>query len=72
MRNRDIEFSRLMLANIRKEARAAKVKIPKKMTALKSGCGDWWLVEAQGGFRCEVCAHNAYHARYQAISKLIK
>lgn len=69
--NQDIQFCRLMLQTLRTEAKAKGVNIPKRMTALKSGCGDWYLVEARGGFRQEVCAHNAYNARCKVIEKMI-
>lgn len=69
--NKDIQFSRLMLRQLRAEAKSKRVKLPAGMTALKSGCGDWYLVEARGGFREEVCAHNAFDAKCKVIDRLI-
>jgi hypothetical protein len=69
--SRDIMFCQIMLRTLRFEAKAKGVKLPKHMTALKSGVGNWYLVEASGGFRQEVCAANAYDARCKAIEKLI-
>jgi hypothetical protein len=69
--NVDVEFSRTELRVLRDEAKATGTKIPKGMTALKVGMGDWYLVEGRGGFRLEVCAHNAYDAKCEAIKSLL-
>ena len=68
--NINIEFSREALRQVRVEAKKAGVRIPKRLTALKSSVGDWWLVEGDG-FRKEICADNAYEAREKAIAGLI-
>jgi hypothetical protein len=59
-----------MLRTLRAEAKARGIQLPKRMTALRA-CSDWYLVEAKGGFRMEVCADNAFDARCKAIAKLI-
>jgi hypothetical protein len=69
--NINIAFCCLSLREIRKEAKLAGVRIPKNLTALKSGVGSWYLVEGDGGFREEVCADNAYDAKQKVIAGLI-
>lgn len=69
----NVIFCQQMLRGIRQEAAAVKVKIPKRLTAMRvsSGSGNWWLVEGEG-FRQEVTAHNAYDAKYQVITKILE
>lgn len=71
MIDKNIQFSQLMLRTIRAEAKKEKVKIPKKLTALRSSFTNFFLVEGDG-FRKEVEADNAYDAKYKIISKVIR
>jgi len=66
----NIQFSQLLLRGVREEARKARIKLPKRLTALRSGVGNFWLVEADG-FRKEVNASNAYEAKVRAIESIL-
>ena len=74
----DVMICRIMLRDARSEARAKKVAIPKRLTALRADCptnsyrkeGGWYLVEGDG-FSKEIDAANAYDAKAKAIRGLI-
>ena len=71
MRDINIQFCQLQLREAREEARRLGVKIPNRLTALRSSVRGWFLVEGDG-FQKEVTAHNAYDAKYKVISNLIE
>lgn len=69
--NDNIAFSQVQLRHIRREAKKCGIELPKRLTALRSGIRGWFLVEGNGGFRKEVCADNAYDAKYKIITALV-
>ena len=77
MSEADVMICRAELAEARHEAKRCRIKLPRKMTAIRSGVGraggeGWWLVESRDGFRKEIWAFNAFQARAKAIMRYLE
>lgn len=66
----DHTFCRLMLSAAREEATAGKVKLPVRLTAMRSD-EKQFFVESRDGFREYVKADCAWHAKALVITGLI-
>lgn len=70
--NENIVFCQSLLRRARDEAHKLGIKLPTGLTALRCvSSKNWWLVESRDGYRKEICADNAYEARYKAIAELV-
>lgn len=65
------DFCRVLLAEVRKEAKEANVELPVKMVALSSG-KDHYFVQGTGEPGAYVSGCCAYSAKAQRISDLIE
>jgi hypothetical protein len=63
----DSMFAATQLRDLRREANAKNIRLPKNLTAIKSGTGSWYLVEGDNGFSREVSACSALDARVKAL-----
>jgi len=64
------DFCRILLRNARKEAKEQSVAIPKGITALSDGNGQWFM-EADGVTGVYVSADCGYEARAKYIHQII-
>jgi hypothetical protein len=76
MTEADTFITRASLAVARSEAQRLKIKLPRKLTAIRAGHSKpggegWFLVESRDGFRKEIWAFNAFDARAKAIEGII-
>ena len=66
----DTRFACVEIKLLRAEAKRHGIKLPKKLTALKSSVGNWYLVEGEG-FKKEVAAYSALDARIKVIQTIL-
>lgn len=66
----NLMFCRLMLRQAREQAKRQGVKLPKRITALRSD-KTWFFVEADGVDGKYIKADNAIHARAEYIFGLL-
>ena len=70
MTDMNLQFCRLMLRQAREQAKRQGVKLPTRITAMRSD-KTWFFVEADGMGGQYIEADNAWHARAQFIFGLL-